>query len=109
MFALNLSDDNRILSACIALLATPAALPRVDALPEGDINDWLFVNGEYVYDPLPAPVSEIRANAKFAPGEYFTIDGTIYQSTTTIPMGDAIIPGTNCAVIDMADALNALK
>lgn len=109
MYALNLNSDNRILSACVVLPSTPASLPRVDALPEGDINDWLFVNGEYVYDPLPVPASEIRASAKFAPGEYFTIDGTIYQSTTTIPAGDAVIPGTNCAVIDMADALNALK
>lgn len=55
MYALNLSEDNRILSACIALPSTPADLPRVDALPEGDINDWLFVNNEYVYDPLPKP------------------------------------------------------
>lgn len=109
MYALNLSSDNRILSACVVLPSTPADLPRVDALPDGDINDWLFVDGQFVYDPLPAPVSGIRANAKFAPGEYFTIDGTIYQSTTTIPAGDAVIPGTNCAVIDMADALNALK
>lgn len=109
MYALNLSDDNRILSACVVLPSTPASMPRVDTLPEGDINDWLFVNNEYVYDPLPVPVSGIRANAKFAPGEYFIIDGTIYQATTTIPAGDAVIPGTNCAVIDMADALNALK
>lgn len=109
MYALNLNEEYRILSACVVLPSTPADLPRVDTLPEGDINDWLFVNGEYVYDPLPEPVTEIRANAKFAPGEYFTIDGTIYRATTTIPAGDAVIPGTNCAVIDMADALNALK
>ena len=55
MYALNLNSYNRILSACIVLPATPADLPRVDTLPEGDINDWLFVDGEYVYDPLPRP------------------------------------------------------
>lgn len=55
MYALNLNSDNRILSACVVLPSTPADLPRVDALPEGDINDWLFVDGEYVYDPLPRP------------------------------------------------------
>lgn len=55
MFALNLNSDNRILSACVVLPSTPEDLPRVDALPEGDINDWLFVDGEYVYDPLPKP------------------------------------------------------
>lgn len=109
MYALNLNEESRILSACVVLPSTPADIPRVDTLPEGDINDWLFVDGEYVYNPLPVPVSGIRANAKIAPGEYFIIDGTIYQSTTTIPAGDAVIPGTNCAVISMADALNAHK
>lgn len=109
MYALNLNSDNRILSACVVLPSTPESMPRVDTLPEGDVNDWLFVNNEYVYDPLPAPIQETRTNAKIVPGEYFTIDGTIYQATTTIPAGDAVIPGTNCAVIDMADALNALK
>ena len=109
MYALCLSEENRIIYACVVLPTTPANFPRVDTLPEGDINNWLFVDNEYVYDPLPVPVSEIRASAKFAPGEYFTIDGTVYRATTTVPAGDAVIPGTNCAVIDMADALNALK
>ena len=55
MYALNLNSDNRILSACIVLPSTPADLPRVDALPEGDVNDWLFVDNQFVYDPLPTP------------------------------------------------------
>lgn len=55
MYALNLSDEKRILSACVVLPTTPASMPRVDTLPEGDVNDWLFVDGEYVYDPLPKP------------------------------------------------------
>ena len=55
MYALNLNKDNRILSACVVLPSTPADLPRVDTLPEGDINDWLFVDNEFVNDPLPKP------------------------------------------------------
>lgn len=55
MYALNLAEDNRILSACIALPATPEDLPRVDTLPEGDVNDWLYKNRTFVYDPLPRP------------------------------------------------------
>ena len=54
MFALCLEND-RILAAVVALPCTPPSMPRVDTLPEGDINDWLFVDGEYVYDPLPTP------------------------------------------------------
>lgn len=53
-YALNLADDGRILSVTYEQYAAPGQ-PIVDALPDGDINDWLFVNGEYVYDPLPAP------------------------------------------------------
>lgn len=55
MYALNLNNDNRILSACVVLPSTPADLPRVDDLPDGDISDYLFVDGEYVFDPLPRP------------------------------------------------------
>lgn len=55
MYALNLSNDNRILSACVVLPSTPAGMPRVDTLPEGDVNDWLYQGGKYVYNPLPRP------------------------------------------------------
>ena len=54
IYALNLDTDNRILSATYDQYA-PASQPRVDELPEGDISDYLYVNGEYVYDPLPVP------------------------------------------------------
>lgn len=55
MYALNLSDDKRILSVCIALLTTPDTLPRVDLLPDGEVTDYRYENGEYIYDPLPDP------------------------------------------------------
>lgn len=53
-YALNLElETNRILSACVVLKFTPADMPRVNELPDGDVTDYLYVNGEYVYDPLP--------------------------------------------------------
>lgn len=55
MYALNLSSDNRILSACVVLPSTPESMPRVDTLPDGDISDYLYKDGAYVYDPLPKP------------------------------------------------------
>ena len=55
MFALNLNTENRILSACIVLPSTPKTMPRVETLPDGNVTDYLYVNGEYVYDPLPVP------------------------------------------------------
>ena len=54
MYALNLNSDNRILSVTFDQYAPKSQL-RVDTLPDGDVNDYLFVDGEYVYDPIPVP------------------------------------------------------
>ena len=109
MFALNLSDANRILSACVVLPSTPADLPRVDTLPEGDINDWLFVDNEFVYDHLPKPGTALRASANCEAGAVFTEDGNLYRATESISTHERIIPGVNCESISLADALNALN
>lgn len=53
-YALNLNMDNRILSACVVLTnGNYVSMPIVDTLPEGNLPDYRYVNGEYVYDPLP--------------------------------------------------------
>ena len=52
-YALNLSNENRILSATFEKYAS-ADMVLVDALPEGNIADYLYVNGGYIHDPLPA-------------------------------------------------------
>lgn len=54
-YALNLDETGRILSACIVLPATPETMPRVETLPDGEIHDYRYENGEYIYDPLPEP------------------------------------------------------
>ena len=55
-YALNLAEDNRILSACVVLSnGNYDGMPIVDVLPEGDVSDYLYVDGQYVYDPLPEP------------------------------------------------------
>lgn len=54
MYALNLNEENRILSVTFDQFA-PSSQPRVDMLPDGDVNDYLYVDGGYVYDPLPKP------------------------------------------------------
>lgn len=54
MYALNLDSDGRILSATFEEYAT-AEMPKVETLPDGDITDYLYVDGQYVYDPLPEP------------------------------------------------------
>ena len=54
MYALNLAENGRILSATYEKYA-PTSAVFVDELPDGDIADYLYVAGEYVYDPLPEP------------------------------------------------------
>lgn len=52
-YALNLdAETNRVLSACIVNKFTPASMPRVNTLPEGDLYDYLFIDGEYIYQPI---------------------------------------------------------
>ena len=109
MYALNLGEHNRILSATLDQYAPPSQ-PRVRTLPTGNITDYLYENGGYVYDPLPVPPEpKPTVTKKVVSGEYFTIDNIIYKATTTIPSGDAVIPGTNCVVVNMADELNKIE
>ena len=53
-YALNLAEDGRILSATYEQYAPDNAV-LVEKLPDGDISDYLYQDGEYVYDPLPDP------------------------------------------------------
>lgn len=56
-YALNLAEDNRILSAWKVLPnGNYPDMPIVEALPKGDITDYLYDGGEFVYDPKPVPV-----------------------------------------------------
>lgn len=53
-YALNLAEDGRILSVTYGKYATSGA-PLVGELPEGNVYDYRYVNGEYIYDPQPEP------------------------------------------------------
>lgn len=52
MYALNLGADGRILSATYPKYA-PADAVVMESLPDGNLPDYRYVDGEYVYDPLP--------------------------------------------------------
>nr|DAQ37033.1 MAG TPA: hypothetical protein [Caudoviricetes sp.] len=54
-YALNLDEDGRILSATYETYAAPG-MPIVEALPDGDITDYKYINGEFIYEPLPEPI-----------------------------------------------------
>lgn len=60
LYSLNLAEDGRILSACVVLPNgtyenVVNELPTGETDKEKDITNWLYVDGEYVYDPLPDP------------------------------------------------------
>lgn len=57
MFALNIAEDGRVLSATFAEHAQGGMI-EVDALPDGDIANYRLVDEEFVYDPLPPPDEE---------------------------------------------------
>lgn len=56
MFALNLAEDGRILSATYPEYA-PDDAALVEELPEGNIIDYRYADGAYVHDPLPKEVA----------------------------------------------------
>lgn len=51
-YALNLTEDGRILSATYETYASADAV-LMEELPEGDISDYLYQNGKYIYAPIP--------------------------------------------------------
>lgn len=63
LYALNLDEDGRILSATYEVYAA-AGMPLVEVLPDGDITDYKYINNEYVYDPLPVAVTAEEATAE---------------------------------------------
>lgn len=55
-YALSLDSNKRILSAWTVLsIGDYDGMPKVETLPDGDITDYLYVDGVYVYEPLPEP------------------------------------------------------
>ena len=56
MYVLNLAEDNRILSAWNVIEGQDySGMLIVNTLPDGDVTDYMYVDGEYIYDPLPRP------------------------------------------------------
>jgi hypothetical protein len=52
---------------------------------------------------------DMVANSNIPDATYFLISNTLYKSTAAIASGDPIVPGTNCTVTNLAEALNALN
>lgn len=58
-YALNLSEDYRILSSCVVLpKGSYDTMPIVEELPDGDITEYRYMDGQYIHDPFPEPEPE---------------------------------------------------
>lgn len=77
MYALNLASDGRVLSASPASMA-PVGSVFASYLPEGNLYEYRYVNGEYIHDPLPAAVPTEESS-----------------EATTADMAAAILEGVN--------------
>ena len=76
----------------------------------GDVSVDYRADTKLYIDNIHQPTdNDMTADAQIASGKYFLIGGNLYKSTTVIPAGDTIRPGTNCMQTNLAEALNALN
>lgn len=54
MYALNLDTENRILSVCECIEGMGYDVV-VESFPDDNVRDYKYINGEFIYDPLPKP------------------------------------------------------
>ena len=81
-YALNLAEDGRVLSATYERFAAPGAV-LVEAIPEGNLSDYRFQDGDFVYDPLPEPDP--------VPEEPSQLDRVEAQAVYTAMMTDTLL------------------
>ena len=108
-YALKLIEEKRIHSAWVVLPnGNYDGMPIVDALPDGNIVDYLYIDNQYVYDPLPKPSVFPVAPRNITEGEYITINGVLYKALSNIPSGASIIEGQNVVVTTIEEQLYEL-
>lgn len=76
MYALNLNEEKRILSACVVLPnGDYTNMPIVNELPEYNLVDCLYIDNKYIYSPvetennisiIPKPTQLDRIEAQIA-------------------------------------------
>lgn len=63
-YGLVLGKDGRILSVGIYHQGFPDDVEQVDVLPEGDYNDYLYLDGEYIYCPRQVETKPVSVSAE---------------------------------------------
>lgn len=109
MYALNINpDDGRVLSATFERYAAPGQ-PIVVTLPDGNITDYRYENGEYIYDPIPEPVVYVAADRNYDKGDLFRLDDVLYEALSALPRGVRLYVGRNVAVTSVEEQIAKLK
>ena len=84
MVAIKVAADGRLLPAQFPFGDNPEEAIHVESLPEGNVLDYKYINGEFVYDPLPIRKPE---------PEPTQLDRIEAQLTYTAMMTDTLLEG----------------
>lgn len=109
-YALNLSSDSRILSATFAKYNPNGVL--VDTLPEGNISDYLYQDGKYVYSPVPAAEPTAEEQIATLKAELSATDYKIIKCSEAQLVGEELpydITALHAERQAIRDQINALE
>lgn len=93
-YALNLAEDGRVLSITEEEFGCEGNV-IVDSFPDDDTYQYRYINGEFIYDPIPQPIYYPITTRNVISGEYVTVGGVLYKAIDNIPNGEPIIVGQN--------------
>lgn len=106
MYALNIDQSTgRVLSATFPQYA-PADAPQVETLPEGDLSDYIYSEGELLYSPIPPEYPSAPYDVEV--GKVFLIGDDMYRATMPIPRGEPVTR-YNSEPVSAVELLNALQ
>ena len=106
MYALNIDPDSgRVLSATFPQYASETAI-QVETLPDGDISNYVYSEGELVYSPPPVQYPTVTEDVES--GKVFSVGENFYRATMPIPRGEAVTR-YNSEPVGVVEILNALQ
>ena len=76
---------------------------------DGTIQSMDYTADTKLYIDAVAPHGDGIADSNITSGDFFMDGSKLYVATATIAAGDALVPGTNCTEMSIADALNAIN
>lgn len=108
MYLILLDDNNRIVAARDYTPGEdiPDGHIPTNSLPPGDMHDYRYEDGEFVYDPIPAPVVYVTADRRYNVGDLIEDNGEMFEVISIILAGSKLIPGSNIKQITLEEYIN---